>query len=171
MQATNKFKRRILLQLFIVLTISVVAILFLLKISEVGRENSRNLSRVNQIQEYQKAFNLLYSQTGKYPFGGEQTPTCLGSYSEKRCWQDNSLLENDLIKSSIIPKYMPRLPDGEKRKFGENKSYTGMVYTPGAKGKSYRILYFMEGKDKSCIIDKAVGINNGLDTLCVLKIP
>jgi hypothetical protein len=46
-----------------------------------------------------------------------------------------------------------------------------MAYIPGLKGKSYKIYYFMEGNDESCIISGAVGINSGLDTLCILKVP
>ena len=171
MATTNRTKRRILFELFIVITIFVITILFLIKFLEGGSESSRNISRISQIQEYQKAFNLLYSQTGKYPFAGEQTPTCLGSYPEKKCWLDSALAETSLVSDSIVPKYMPRLPEGESRNFGEERAYKGMVYIPGAKGKSYKIFYFMEGNDQSCIIDGAIGSNSGLDTLCILKVP
>lgn len=171
MTATNRSKRRILFEMFIVITIIVITILFLIKFLEGGRESSRNISRISQIQEYQKAFNLLYSQTGNYPFAGEQTPTCLGSYPGKRCWKDSLLEESSLVSSSIVPNYMPRMPEGENRNFGEGGAYKGMAYIPGEKGKSYRIYYFMEGNNQSCIIAGASGSNNGFDTLCILKVP
>lgn len=167
----NRAKRRILFELFIVITIFVVAILFLVKFFEESRENSRNATRISQIQEYQKAFSILYSDTGRYPFAGNSIPTCLGSYPEKKCWIDNSLSESDLISRSIVPKYMSRIPEGEVRNFGEHGSYRGMIYVPGTNGKSYKILYFMEGINESCIIDKATGTNSGLDTLCILSFP
>ena len=76
-----------------------------------------------------------------------------------------------MIGKSIVPKYMPKIPEGEEREFGESGAYKGMIYVPGANGKSYKILYFMEGKNESCIINKATGTNSGLDTLCILNIP
>lgn len=170
MAITNHPKRRLLFELFIVITIFVIAILFLVKFLEGGRESSRNMARVSQIQEYQKAFNVHYSDEGKYPFDKKQTPTCLGSYPEKKCWKDEKIMETDLIRNSVVPKYMPRIPEGETRKFGEYGSYKGMIYVPGVNGKSYKIFYFMEGSDQPCIINGATGINSGFDTLCSLNV-
>ncbi|MEX0912999.1 MAG: hypothetical protein WDZ56_00555 [Candidatus Paceibacterota bacterium] len=167
----NSSKRKVLFEIFIVMSVVTVAIVFIVKVSEEGREATRNVARVSQIQEYQKAFNLHYADTGTYPFDGKQTPTCLGSYAAKRCWHNGSLQESNLIVNSLMPKYMPRLSEVDTRKFGEGDAYTGIVYEPGAKGKSYKIFYFMEGEDQSCIIDKAIGSASGHDTLCILEIP
>lgn len=167
--------RRILgfAEITVVVGIIIAVAAFILIATEEGKKNSRNTARVTQIQEYQKAFDMVYSQTGRYPHSslGSTTPTCLGSYESKSCWHNQSIKETSLIENAIVPKYMSRLHTSEDISFGEGKSYKGIVYVPGLNAKSYKIFYFMEGNDRSCIIEKATGTNNGKDTLCILSIP
>jgi len=150
---------------------------------EESRQQSRNTARVAQIKEYQKAFNLYYSDTGHYPhFGSILTnPTsqmCLGdypplddytgTYGVGTCWGSPSTWnERPTIANAIVPHYMGRIPAGETRSFGVGR--VGMVYRSENYGKSYTIMYYMEGNDRSCILDGAIPTNNGPDTLCTFN--
>lgn len=140
---------------------------------EDSRKNSRNVARAAQIKEYQKAFNVHYSDTGYYPkFGNSVSGSmCLGDYDDKACWQNgNSVLENSMANNVISPKYMSRIPPGENILFARKtgSDYEGIVYTFQNNAKTYSILYFMEGNDKSCVLDGASGKNLGEDTFCTL---
>jgi len=154
--------------------IGIIASIVMVALSD-SREHSRNVARVAQIREYQKAFDLYYSETGYYPkFGSGITSTmCLGDYADNACWASGtSELERTTIPNAITPNYMGMMPSGENIMFGQGNSteYEGMIYTHRDYGKAYTIQYFMEGNDKDCLLDKTTASNVGDDTLCVLQI-
>lgn len=167
-----------LLELIIVIAIiGIISAIVMVALSD-SREHSRNTARVAQIKEYQKAFNLYYSDTGYYPkFGVNETNAwmCLGDYPDDRCWQNGGTgtIERETIANAIVPKYMGQMPKGETIMFGQGGNlYEGMIYTHANYGKSYKIQYIMEGSNKSCILDGATGSNlGGSDfTLCTLVV-
>lgn len=172
----KKFKSGFtLIELLVVIAIiGIIASIALISLEE-SRQKSRNASRVTQIKEYQKAFNLYFSDTGHYPmFGSGETATmCLGDYSDNSCWNNGTgILERSAVADAITPHYMGRIPDGESIMFGEGNStlYEGMIYTHQDFGKQYTIRYFMQGNDRSCILDGASATNVGSDTLCTLVV-
>ncbi len=163
-----------LLELIIVVAlIALISAIVMVALSD-SREHSRNTARVAQIKEYQKAFNLYYSDTGYYPrFGsGETAVMCLGDYPDNNCWQNgSSVLERTAIANAIVPKYMGQIPQAETVLFGQGGTmHEGMTYRHQNYGKAYTIQYFMEGNDKDCLIDGATGSNVGDDTLCTLVV-
>ena len=179
------FKRGFtLIELLVVIAIIGIIAAIVMVALEESRQSSRNTARVSQIKEYQKAFNLFYSDTGHYPHFGSLTtnPTsqmCLGdypplddydgTYGSGTCWGSPSTWnERVTIANAIVPNYMNRIPAGETKSFGTGR--VGMVYRSENYGKSYTIMYYMEGNDRSCILDGANPTNNGPDTLCTLTV-
>lgn len=164
-----------LLELIIVIAlIGLISAVVMVALSD-SREHSRNTARVAQIKEYQKAFNLYYSDTGYYPrYGAGATATvCLGDYPDDRCWQDGtSAAERAAFASTFTPQYMGQMPAGETIVYGQGDAhfYEGIVYVHQNYGKAYTIRYFMEGNDKDCLIDGATGSNVGDDTMCTLVV-
>lgn len=160
--------------LVVVAIIGTIGAIVLVSLSE-SREHSRNTARISQIKEYQKAFDLYYSDKGHYPkFGNNETATiCLGDYDDNRCWANGTgFFERAAVNAEIAPLYMGRIPDGETKMFGQGggTEYEGMIYIHQDFGKAYSIRYFMEGNDKSCILDGTVASNVGDDTLCILSV-
>lgn len=152
----------------------VIATLIMVALAD-SRDHSKNTTRTAQIKEFQKTFDLYFADTGHYPrFGTTETATvCLGDYDDNTCWENgNSVNETSVIRDAITPHYMGQLPQGESTLFGQDsgKVYEGIIYTHLSYGKGYMIRYFMEGNDKSCILDGAVGSNVGDDTLCSLVV-
>ncbi len=160
--------------LVVVAIIGIIAAIVMVALSD-SREHSRNVARVAQIKEYQKAFDLYYSDTGHYPrFGSGATATmCLGDYPDNACWANGSgNLERTAISDAITPHYMGMIPAGETIMFGQGggTEYEGMVYIHQNYGKAYTIRYFMEGNNKDCLLDKTTAANTGDDTLCTLEV-
>lgn len=162
--------------IIVILIIGIIAAIVMVALEE-SRQKSRNVARVTQIQEYQKAFNLYYSQTGYYPRNGSvaQSQICLGDYTDNRCWSTNNVTPErpNVWSESIIPQYMARIPAGEDRLFGQGGNggtFKGMIYIHQDYGKAYTVRWFMEGNNRSCILAGATGNNTGDDTLCSLSV-
>jgi len=160
--------------LVVVAIIGIIASIVMVALSD-SREHSRNVARVAQIKEYQKAFDLYYSDTGHYPmFGSGATATmCLGDYLDNACWANGTgNLERTAIPTAITPHYLGMIPAGEDIMFGQGggTEYEGMIYIHQNYGKAYTIRYFMEGNDKDCLLDKTTATNTGDDTLCTLVV-
>lgn len=146
-----------------------------------AREKSRNAARATQINEYQKAFNLFWSENGRYPCfgncpsGSATQEICLGDYppagygnNQGSCWSGTTN-ERTLFAAEFIPKYLPQMPEGETRIFGVGgNNRTGMIYRVTDSGQSYSIFYYMEGNDRPCLVGGATGVNDGSDTRCTL---
>lgn len=160
-----------LIELLIVVgIIGILSAIAIVSLSE-SREKGRNAARVSQINEYRKAFELYYSETGHYPmFGSGQTAVmCLGDYSDNRCWQNGtSVSERGTFEAAIVPNYLRVMPAGESTLFGQGGSntYEGMTYRHQNYGSGYTIQYFIEGNDQDCVLGGATGSNTGDDTLC-----
>lgn len=155
--------------------ILIIASIVMVALGE-SREKSRNTARVAQIREFQKAFNVVYSDTGFYPRLNNTTASsrlCLVEFSDQGgCYTNNDFpnwRNRQPIANAFVPQYLAQLPPGEARTFGQN-GLRGIGYEYFNYGKSYRIYYFMEGNNRSCLIDGAVGSNNGRDTLCTLNV-
>lgn len=193
MQVINNKRRFTLLELFIVVAMmGVTGVIIAVALGE-GREKGRNMARISQVKEYQKAFELFYSnsETGRYPIfsivePNQQTSTnktgavvCLGDYSDDRCWNNGSgIAEQALFNAQIVPDYMRILPLGDSKQFGVNGNtwYEGMTYRHENYGKQYRIQYFLEGNNRDCGLlgtDTPGNLpsNIGPDTRCTLLYP
>lgn len=154
----------------VIAILGIIASLIMVALAE-SRNHSKNTTRAAQIKEFQKTFDLYFSDTGHYPrFGTSESATiCLGDYDDNACWENgNSVNETSTIRNAITPHYMGQLPKIDTTLFGQDSGelYEGMIYTHQNYGKGYMIRYFMEGNDKSCVLDGAVGSNVGDDTLC-----
>lgn len=160
-----------LIELIIVIAIiAIISAIVIVSLDE-SREKSRNAARISQIKEYQKAFSLYYSQTGSYPkFGAnESSEMCLGDYPDDKCGENGTgKLERTAIANAIVPQYMGRIPEGETRMFAGN--FEGMTYTFQNYGKSYSIKYYMEGRNRSCVLPDTVASDANSDTLCILTV-
>jgi hypothetical protein len=181
--AANKPRRSRRL-VILVESFAVVAIIGMVTYSSMlsladGHADSRNAARVLQVREYQKAFNLHYSAHGFYPRSNatiRSGAACLGDYApfdmiSGSCGQSGStVFEQKWFVDSIVPLYLPKLPQVEELKFGENPYYSGIYYQYGEYGKSYALSYFMQGQRKDCVIKGAVSIKVGGDTLCTITV-
>lgn len=164
-----------LIELIVVVgIIGLLATIVLVATSE-SREKGRNSTRISQIQEYRKAFELYYSEAGNYPVygAGASAVMCLGDYDDNRCWTNGTgVAERPAIASALVEnEYMPHIPVGESTWFGQGGSNTfeGMTYRFNDYGRSYTLQYFMEGNDQDCVLQGATGANTGDDTLCTFN--
>lgn len=153
----------------LLLVFSVIVIISAIIIVALGesQERSRNVAKAAQIQEYRKAFELYYSANGSYPKynDSESATVCLGDYSTDTCWENGtSIPVTSTIKDALVPRFMTRLPKVDAHTLGGE--YVGMIYTHQNFGRTYTLQYFMEGRDRDCLISKATGSNLGPDTLC-----
>lgn len=175
----NKSKGFTIIELLVVVAVILIIASLVMVSLEESRQKSRNAARATQISEYQKAFNLYWTGTGVYPCSGncpsgtQVQSICLGDYSPAgygngNCWSGEQE-ERIAFANHFIPQYMSQMPQAETRAFGTN-GYTGMLYQVTNSGRTYRILYFMEGDNRSCILDDAVATNSGPDTLCTLTV-
>lgn len=160
--------------LVVIFIISVISAIVLVALGE-SRERSRNTARAVQIIELQKAFDIVFSDTGYYPRHGTgaSATVCLGDYPDNACWQNgNSVQETTAIETAIVPHYMGTIPTIDNTNvFGEGSgsTYEGMIYTHLNYGKNYEIRYFMEGNGRPCEISDATGQNVGEDTMCIIS--
>lgn len=159
--------------LVVIFIISVISAIVMVALGE-SRERSRNTARATQIIELQKAFELVFSDTGYYPRQGTgaSATVCLGDYPDDACWQNgNSVQETSAIATAIVPHYMGMIPMIDNTNiFGEGSgsTYEGMIYTHLNYGKNYEIRYFMEGNGRHCEVGYATGQDIGEDTMCIV---
>lgn len=169
-----------IIELLVVLAVILIIASLVIVSLEESRQKSRNAARATQINEYQKAFNLYWTDTGHYPCAGNCPSgnniqrSCLGDYAPAgyannsgTCW--NGQEERTAFAATFIPEYMAQMPEAETRTFGTN-GYTGILYSVTNGGRSYSIQYYMEGNDRPCILDNAVATDSGPDTLCTLTV-
>jgi len=159
-----------LLEIVIVVTIILILASLVMVSLEESREKARNTAKANQIREYQKVFNMHYSDHGNYPNAGptyETGQSCLGDFATNACW--NNVTEKAWLEAAIIPGYMSLIPPGDTRPLGD-QSRTGMLYQYSQFGKEYKVFYMMEGKNRDCLIDHTIATPSGNDTLCTLTV-
>lgn len=177
-QRQNLFSKKIesgfsIIELLIVFSILVIITAIAILTLGENHKISQNTARIAQIRQYQKAFDLYFSDTGYYP-RLENVPTaiiCLGDYPDDKCWNNGTgVLERGTIASAIVPKYLNNIHKGESIVFGRGSGtlYEGMIYIQQDYGKQYTINYFMQGNDRSCILNGTTSNNIGDDTLCTL---
>jgi len=159
----------------VVLTVISVVLVASFLLLNNGQSDSRDVARVAQIKEYQKAFEYYYSDNGRYPAmaGSKSGQLCLGDYADDLCWEwGQSVEESPALTNALVPRYMNKLPEGESILFGDDSgmTYEGMVYRFHDFGSSYSILYFMDGNNEDCRLPGVESQNVGKDTLCTLTI-
>lgn len=162
-----------LFELFVVLVVVAIVISVLMGFLFSAMAQGRNVAMVNQVLEFQRSVDSFFFDTGFFPHKKQDGVVCLGDYELNSCWKDGvSVQEDKNFFKVIVPEYLPSIPAISNRKFGNDgrNYYTGMIYEYSATGKSYAIKYFMSGKDRDCVLSKAVGTNLGSDTLCLIDI-
>ncbi len=159
-----------LIEIILVIAIMMIVAALVMVSLEESRQKSRNTARVTQIREYQKVFNMYYSEYGYFPRASESSisgQSCLAKFATNSCW--NNVTEKAWLVNAMTPKYINSIPVGENRFFGE-PSRNGMMYQYTQYGKEYRIYYFMEGRNRDCLADNTTATPSGDDTLCTLQI-
>lgn len=157
-----------LIELLVVITIIALLASVVMVGLEESRQKTRNTARVTQLNEYIKAFNMHFADKGYYPrYSTTGTAyVCLGDYASNTCWRASQpSIERASFNASIVPQYLSQFPPEDLRVMGD-QNYTGMVYVQENGGRSYRIMYLMEGSNRPCILDKATATVSGSDTLC-----
>lgn len=161
-----------MIELLVVIAIIGVLASVVLASLNSARENSRNAAYASQIKEYEKALELVHTDTGAYPtVSGSPNPLywgCIGTgYTGTiagRCWEGDATATESrgqnfttavaaYIDSSVIPG-------------PTDTSVTGAAYQNS--GSGYKIRMVFEGADTECLIGtELTGLGNFDDvTLC-----
>ena len=148
--------------LVVVAIIGILATVILVSLS-ASREKSRNASVVAQVAEVQKALELYFVDNSlSYP---NETASCIGSYSDNLCWNNNNVAVNASFNAALAP-YL----DITSFNIDNNLRFSGARYQAVNSGLNYRIYYFLEGTDQEC--PKGVFFANygGIATACQIDV-
>lgn len=152
-----------LIELLIVIAIIGILSAVVLASLNTARTNAQNASINAQAQEFIKALELLYLETGSYPntLGFD----CLGTTDP--CWTGSGGADETGQVEELDP-YMPNRPAGEVIQ-GTSNSYTGWrlreYCVSGGKMDGYEMQWILEGTGQNCAANAEASLLEG-NTQC-----
>ncbi len=156
-----------LIELLVVIAIIGILASVVLVSLNGARVNSRNATRVAQVQEYIKAIELaFYDNNNSYPVtngGASVSPNvgyCFGNYDDDTCGISGANTQENAAFNTLLSTYMSSLPPGET--VSGNNDFEGYVYSLSDDNpKTYFIYYALEGENTDCILEGATGQSTG----------
>lgn len=133
MPRKNKAGFTLIEMLVVVSIISTMSSVVLSAVKNV-RIKSDEAAKSKILNEYINTLYLIYDETGKYPPLNWLTPTCLASFSDNKCGENNAIYKNTYF-SSFFDKYLSELPSF-KPVVGIQGTYEGPYYECGAPSAS-----------------------------------
>jgi len=130
---------------------------------------AKNAKRNSDIASYVKAFQIYYTDNGKFPFDepGAELDCCLGSFGGGGCIYGSSTFPECTQTNESIKKYLASLPVTIDLVTG-NGSTSNAYYLQQNDG-NYEIIWWLAGRDQNCGIANSLAWFDNSGTQCTYR--
>ena len=148
-----------LIELLVVIAIIGILASVVLASLNSAREKSRNASYLAQLRQYQNALAMYFTDHGSFPI--VSVHACIGiGHEGNSCTFGGVYAENSAGSIAFRTALSPYI-DATVRAGPQSGTYNGALYIHENSGRSYRLIYLLEGTNLPCAIGGSSFVGGG----------